>query len=143
MVLTLEALISFDRVLELELDFGVIRRKLKADLVDQLRCEREMSPTLKVLVALVLQTELPTLVELNHVSTNFRWRRFVHSVIEHLAMNVIRHDREGFGHWWCRYLPHEVVSKCVLNAGVFKEYGFRPDVEHSVVALNCYESQKK
>ena len=73
MILTLQPLVSLDRIFKFELDLGVVRREFEADLVDELRSESEVSPALQVLVALMLKAVLATFVELYHVVADLRW----------------------------------------------------------------------
>ena len=96
-----------------------------------------MRPALQVLIALVLQAVLPSLVKLDHVGAD-RWGEgFVPGILKHRLVHVVSHEGKGLRLGRRRNLFHEVVSECVLNTRVLQEYGLRPNVEHSVVALDC------
>jgi len=95
-----------------------------------------MGPSLKVLVAFVLEFVLPSLVELNHHMPDIVGLGLVTDVIDHGLLEIVSHDGERLWLWRCRNLLQKVVSECVLNARVFKEDGLGPYVEDSVVALD-------
>lgn len=46
MILTLQTLVAFHRILQLKLNLRIIGRKLEADLVNKLRSQSEMCPSL-------------------------------------------------------------------------------------------------
>lgn len=95
-----------------------------------------MGPSLEVLVALVLEFVLPALVKLHHHVPDIGWHALIFDVVNHLLLEFIGQDCERFGLWRCRNLLKKVVSECVLEARVFKEDCLRPDIKHSVVALD-------
>ena len=136
-ILTLQALMPFDRVLQLELDFRVVWRELQADLVYELGGQGEVRPPLQVLIALVLQAILAALVEFDHFASDNSWHGLILAVFQHGLMNIVRHNCEWLGCGWRRDLLHKVVAEGVLNARVLQEDCVGTDVEHSVVTLHC------
>ena len=99
MVLTLEPLVPFHGIFKLELDFGVVRRELKADFVDEFRGKSEVAPALQILVPLVLQLVLPPLVELDHHVADVVRHTLVPHVVNHGFLEIVGHDREWLWLW--------------------------------------------
>lgn len=73
MIITLESLLSFNRVLELKLDLRIDGRELKRDLINQLACQRVVGPALQELMSLVLQVVLSTSEEETQVLLGIGW----------------------------------------------------------------------
>lgn len=86
-------------------------------------------------MSLVLQFELPSLVELAHLFSNMVGCRFIFKVFSHYFLQVIGHKSKRFRNGRSWSLAYELIPELVLDARLLSEDWVGLDVENAVITL--------
>lgn len=128
---------SLDAVFDFKLQFRVVGTKLERNFIHELWSHSKMTPTLQILVLLMLKLVLPFLEELAELMSHCVGMTLVTYIVTDHSLKFISLQSQWLRHWRRWDLSDHLISELILYSWLFKEHIIRPDVKHTEISFIC------